>query len=66
MLTLAICRSCISCQNWVYVISLSLSTRHMVCGSDLTELSRGMLAGSWTLDFVTSTLGPFRSSTAAI
>ena len=61
--TLSICRSCMRCQNWVYVISRSLSIRHMVWGKPLS-LSTGMLAGSGTRDIVTSTFGPCLSFTA--
>lgn len=55
--TLSIWRSCMSCQNCVYVISRSRSTRQMVAGRLLLPLA-GMLLGSGTCDLLVSTLIP--------
>lgn len=54
-----------SCQNCVYVISRSLSTRQIVAGSDLLPLA-GMLFGSTTCDLLVSTLMPRLPVSAAI
>lgn len=58
-------RSCMRCQNWVYVNSFSLSIRHMVSGRSSALASTGIMLGSGALETFGSIFGPFLSFTAS-
>ncbi len=63
--TRSIWRSLMSCQNWVYVMSLSLSGRQDVTTvSSSGDLATGTSLGSRTRLFVTSIFLPFRRGAA--